>query len=65
MGEHLVNIFVYGDEIHAYELGYCTYDRSGEDQQLLHFLRSRALTDHKTAIRFPIKEKINGRTFTP
>lgn len=58
MGEHLVNIFVYGDEIHAYELGYCTYDRSGEDQQLLHFLRSRALTDHKTAIRFPIKEKI-------
>ena len=63
MPERLVNIFVYGNDTHAHELGYCTYKKDGDYESLVQYLRSRAHVDHRAAIRVPLKTSIKWEDF--
>jgi len=63
MTERIVNIFIYGNETHAHELGYCTYKKDGDYESLIKFLRSRVESDHRTAVRVPLKETIKWEDF--
>ena len=63
MTERIVNIFIYGDETHAHELGYCTYRKDGDYDSLIKFLRSRVEFDYKTAVRAPLKKTAKWEDF--
>jgi hypothetical protein len=58
--EEIYNIFIYFKNDLANEVGICSYQSDGTEQQKLDFLRSKLNNDHKIANRFTL-----DKTFTP
>ena len=63
MKERLINIFAYGDESHVHAIGWRVYEREGTYDELIQFLRSKAVSDHRIAARSQLQESVERSDF--
>ncbi|MEM9216346.1 MAG: hypothetical protein AAGD25_18615 [Cyanobacteria bacterium P01_F01_bin.150] len=66
MKENIFNLFVFVDERRMiYELGLCTYEIEGTDEEKTEFLQERALKDFQKSIRFLLPKQFQDGSSIP
>lgn len=63
MIERLVNVFVYINESYIDSIGYCEYQKEGNYEEQIDFLKSRVYEDYKIASVLPLEQPIKQEVY--